>query len=297
MLEEQGTRPVDPDFSVGSVIVTRNRPAMLRQTLASIKESSYPINEIIVSDDSSNGDTAAMLAEEFPDAIRVAGPQRGISANRNKGVSVASTEYILLSDDDIVIDPQFVDLAVQEVRNSNASLVFAAICDNGRDILPNTFDFLGFSSRPYSSGSRYNTANQQCFLISRKLLQVIPYDEVIETYGYEEMDFAYRIAATGARIACVPLCSNLHLAPNFDNPRPEKDASRLYVTFKRFAYVDKRPLIAFAFLCVAVPHHVIACVRRRGPVGLRQAFEHLQLAARMLRRFQQSGYDHAVSRK
>ena len=281
--------------SVAAVIITRNRLPMLRQTLNSIKHSSYPIAELIVSDDSPDDQTAAMLSVEFPDVIRVEGPQRGIAANRNRGMSAAHSDYILLSDDDMIVDPEFVRLALQEVSISKAGLIFTGLDDNGRLVYPNTFDLLGFSSKPYKPGAAYNTANQQCFILSRNVGRKVPYDETIKTYGYEEMDFAYRVAAAGFTIACVPLCRNIHLAPDAGLPRHEKDASRLYVTYKRLAYIDKNPVKALLFLGVAIPHHIVTCMRRFGLKGLAQALVHFRLAAEMLFEFRRQTYKRMVA--
>ena len=71
--------------------------------------------------------------------------------------------------------------------------------------------------------------------MTRELIKNMGYDEVIEAYGYEEMDFGYRVAAAGHRIECVPTCTNVHLAPMSGQQRQEKNASRIYVTYKRLA--------------------------------------------------------------
>ena len=282
--------------TIAAVIVTRNRTEMLRQTIVAVKQSATPVQEIIVSDDSTGNETARMLTAEFPDVIRVEGPKRGISANRNRGMGIARSDYILLSDDDMLVDPNFLGGALDLVREKHASLVFTATSDDGNLIYPNTFDFLGYSRKPYKPGTPYNTANQQCFLISRELAWKEPYDETITSYGYEEMDFAYRIAATGAIIDCVPGCKNIHLAPNANQPyRPEKEACRLYVTFKRIAYIDRQPLKALAFVLVAVPHHFLGSVRREGLAGIGHAWKHIHMALRMLLRFRAHGLRQPLS--
>lgn len=271
--------------TVAAVIVTRNRIPLLRRTLDSVKKSQYKVSEIIVSDDSSNLETKAMLQAEYPEVVWIEGPRRGISANRNRGMGRATSDYILLSDDDIEVDPSFIGSAIQRASETKASLLFTAIEDEGRKILPNNLGFLGFSNKPYQSGSRYNTANQQCFLVSRALIQQMSYDEIIEIYGYEEMDFAYRVAASEHKIECISSCSNVHLAPQSGPQKPEKDAARLYVTYKRFAYVDRSKLNALLFVLVALPHHMMTCIRRDGLRGIQQALSHFHIANQMLDKF------------
>ncbi len=275
--------------TVAAVVVTRNRIDLLRRTLQSMRESTYPISEMIVSDDSSTDETAEMLAAEFPEVTRIEGPRRGISANRNRGMSVVRSDYILLSDDDMLVDPEFVGRAVLDMENPKVGIVFCATSDSGRLIIPNTFNFLGFSQKRYKPGMAYRTANQQCFMLTRTLARQLPYDEIIEAYGYEEMDFAYRVAAAGFEIHFLPDCAQIHLAPNADQPdRPEKHACRIYVTYKRLAYVDRRPLKSLLFLAIALPHHLAASIRRSGWRGIPEAFAHFRLAARMLRNYQRT---------
>jgi glycosyltransferase involved in cell wall biosynthesis len=273
--------------TVAAVVVTRNRIDMLRETLQSIRQDTYPIREIVVSDDSADDRTRTMLAAEFPGVFYTQGPRRGISANRNHGIRQVEADYILLSDDDMVVDGHFVERAMELVVQERAEMVFTGTSDFGETIFPNTFDFLGFASKPYQLNQRYNTANQQCFIVSKQLALTLQYDEIIASYGYEEMDYAYRVAAANHRLDCVRSCVNIHLAPNRDQPfRAEQDACRLYVTYKRYAYVDHRPLKALVFLVVAVPHHLCACVRRAGVRnGTSQWWANLGLASDMLRKF------------
>ena len=270
--------------NVAAVIVTRNRIDMLRQTLESIQQGTYPIHEIIVSDDSSDDATAIMLAAEFPEVRRIVGPRRGISANRNRGMGVVKADYILLSDDDMIVAPRFVELAMEQILNAGAEMVFTGTSDYDEAIFPNTFDFLGFASKPYPPGAPWNTANQQCFVISKKLALEMPYDEIIASYGYEEMDYAYRVNAAGHRIGCVDSLANIHLAPNADKPfRFEQDGCRLYVTYKRIAYVDHRPFKGLLYLIIALPHHLLASIRSVGfRKGWSQAFYNFRSTFRML---------------
>ncbi len=276
--------------TVDAVIVTRNRIDSLRQTIHSIQQSTYPIRHIIVSDDSTDGATASFLSGEFPDATWTRGPRRGISANRNHGMARSDADYILLSDDDMLMDPQFVELAVAKMSSLHADLVFGGTSDHGKAIYPNTLGFLGFSNRPYRKGQPYNTANQQCFLLSAQLAKAVPYDEAISAYGYEEMDFAYRVFASGYVIGCLESCVNIHLNPNSDfDFRAVQDASRLYVTFKREMYVNRSPARALLFLIVALPHHLLASIRRDGLKGVHSALSNFALGARMHKTYRLRG--------
>lgn len=57
--------------SVAAVFVTFNRAGLLRETLTATAKSTRPVDEVIVVDNASSDDTAAMLAAEFPDVTHI----------------------------------------------------------------------------------------------------------------------------------------------------------------------------------------------------------------------------------
>jgi GT2 family glycosyltransferase len=90
-------------LSRASVVVPTNlaRPAELRRCLKSLAELDHPDYEVIVVD---NRPADAPIAEL--DGVRVVRePRPGISAARNRGVSVATGEIIAFTDDDVQVHP------------------------------------------------------------------------------------------------------------------------------------------------------------------------------------------------
>ncbi len=90
---------------VSVVIATFNRAALLRRTLASVLAQGLAPLEILVADDGSTDDTAAML-REFGDRVQhLALPHRGLPAPaRNAGLARARGEWIAFLDDDDLWD-------------------------------------------------------------------------------------------------------------------------------------------------------------------------------------------------
>ncbi len=90
-------------MKLSTVIVTHNRREALRHTLTMMRDNA-PLaglaGEVIVVDNGSTDDTAAMLGREHP-GVRVLRRARneGVSA-RNHAFAVASGEYVMLCDDD-----------------------------------------------------------------------------------------------------------------------------------------------------------------------------------------------------
>lgn len=62
-------------IQISVCICTRNRPEELVKAIQSIQKSTYPVHEIIVSDDSTDSRTKDILVD-FPDVIYVQGTEK-----------------------------------------------------------------------------------------------------------------------------------------------------------------------------------------------------------------------------
>jgi glycosyltransferase involved in cell wall biosynthesis len=95
---------------VSVIIPTRNRAPLLRQTLRSVLDQSWPSVETVVVDEASEEDTAAVL-KDFSDRIRVIchDTPKGPSAARNTGIDASSGAYVLFLDDDDLLHPSHIE--------------------------------------------------------------------------------------------------------------------------------------------------------------------------------------------
>ncbi|MDZ4288525.1 MAG: glycosyltransferase, partial [Prosthecobacter sp.] len=90
-----------PRISV--VVCTRNGSATLSACLSSLAQLRYPNHEIILIDDGSTHDIAA-IALCFPQVRYLRQEHAGLSVARNLGASLASGEIIAYTDDDCLVD-------------------------------------------------------------------------------------------------------------------------------------------------------------------------------------------------
>lgn len=99
-------------------LVTRNRPDSLRRCLESLRAQSAQPFEVIVSDDSDDAETAATqkVAAEFK-CRRVAGPRRGLYANRNFAAAQCAGTHVRTMDDDHTFPAGHFALCLDEVRS------------------------------------------------------------------------------------------------------------------------------------------------------------------------------------
>jgi len=97
---------------VSLIVPSFNRGALIGQTLDSALAQSVPFHEIIVVDDGSTDNTAAVLAS-YDRSIKVITRSRGgVQAARNAGVAQATGDYIALCDSDDLMEPGFLACAV-----------------------------------------------------------------------------------------------------------------------------------------------------------------------------------------
>ena len=109
----------EPTVSV--VVPTKDVGRTLKRCLRSIRSQSYPGVELVVVDNFSTDDTFE-VAEALADTAVQAGPER--SAQRNLGIELATGDYVLWIDADMVLTPHVVEDAVREAERSGATAVF-----------------------------------------------------------------------------------------------------------------------------------------------------------------------------
>ncbi len=111
------------------VICTRNRARSLARTLESLIVAAALTTEpweLIVVDNGSSDDTAA-TAESFASRLPVrlvSQPIAGLSNARNAGVAAARGDYVLWTDDDVMVDPQWLAAWFHAFRTRPDDAVF-----------------------------------------------------------------------------------------------------------------------------------------------------------------------------
>ena len=114
-----------PSFTV--VVCTRNRPQYIRTSLAAILRLDYPdFNVVVVDNASTTSATQDVLATEFDDPriIAIIEPMAGLARARNAGLLRATGEIVAFTDDDVVVDSQWLrELAAGYAKADNVDCV------------------------------------------------------------------------------------------------------------------------------------------------------------------------------
>ncbi|MGI4862008.1 MAG: glycosyltransferase family 2 protein [Janthinobacterium lividum] len=243
-------------------ICTRNRSDDLRRALLAVRLSSYPVHQVVVSDDSTDTVTREMIEREFPHVTFVEGPRKGLSANRNNIAKAATGSHLLFIDDDAVLGEEFFAIMAAHLQGLKAEpdrvIVTGSEMNHGERVVAHMPTYLGFQSDDYKPGEQMISTVINAAVFPRMLFEKIKFDENL-IYGYEELDIAmYAVLQEGYRIDCVLEAVNDHFPShiNRDYYAPFLEASRLYVIYKRYRWLENKPLKANIFLSAAIVQNV-----------------------------------------
>jgi glycosyltransferase involved in cell wall biosynthesis len=196
---------------VSVIIPTHNRSKLLRVAVESVLAQTYPAIEIIVVDDGSTDDTAAVIAEYAGRVTYIEQANAGVAAARNTGFRASSGEFINFLDDDDTFLPTKIErqVAVLEAQ-PEAGLVHCGYhhVDEEGTVLDTTGVLPEGHVLKELICESFLTVHSP--LIRRQCLeQVGLFDEVLPWTA--DWDLWLRIALAGYPFACVqePLCTYL----------------------------------------------------------------------------------------
>jgi len=108
---------------VSVIIPTYNRAWALKKAIDSVLEQNYKNFELIVVDDGSTDDTEALVTEYAKSVKFVQQPNLGVSAARNKGISISSGALISFLDSDDYWEPEKLSAQVEFFNTNPDTLI------------------------------------------------------------------------------------------------------------------------------------------------------------------------------
>src|SRR5262245_43629644 len=126
-------------MNVSVIVPTRNRSALLSRTLRSVLRQQQVEIEVIVIDEASTDDTAALLATVDDARVRVIRHDRprGVSAARKRGAAAAQGEWVAFVDDDDLWAPDKLARQIHTAQTLDRDWAYAGsvnISDRGEVI-------------------------------------------------------------------------------------------------------------------------------------------------------------------
>lgn len=203
------------------IIPTRGRGELIVQTIASIRES-FNHEFILWIIDQSDDDATAIAIQPHIQAdtrvkyLRVA-PQ-GSSAARNQGVALGVAPFVLFTDDDCRVAPEWIDEMLDELANPQTWAVFGRILPDTDELLDELNSTKGIWLALKDSPTRQVYANNRFNLgfghgasmgFHRNQYERLGgFDEMLGVgarfRSWPERDVGYRILAAGGQIVYTP---------------------------------------------------------------------------------------------
>lgn len=264
--EASMTRPRRPLFSV--CILTRNRPEELRRAIESVLASPHPVHQLVVSDNSTDDRTREMVTADYPHVTYLEGPRQGLSSNRNKALSEVTGTHVVMLDDDAVLGPDFLDKMTGYIERSQnpAKLILTGLeLKHGERVFPHKMNFLGFQSLDFSEADRVDSIVINATVFPVEVFRDIKFDVGL-TYGYDENEFMLRaVYVHGYEVKICPDAVNFHypLGADSGSYATQIEANRIYVTFKKYFFIERRRSKALFYLALAYGHNLLHELKQR----------------------------------
>jgi GT2 family glycosyltransferase len=233
-MQESASQPL-----ISVVMVSYNVRSQVLDTIRALLRSRDVAIELIVVDNASIDDSAAVIEAEFPTATVIRNQENiGFGRACNQGLEKATSELVLLLNPDVVVDPHCVNVLARFVASRSEAGAAGPRLErpDGRADLaarrgfptPSAafFRFTGLS-RLFPKSARFNRYNMgylspnevheidsgtgACLMVRRSAVeQVGAFDADYFMYG-EDLDLSYRLKAKGWKIFYVPEARAVHI--------------------------------------------------------------------------------------
>lgn len=123
-----------PNVRLSVALVTRNRPESLQRTLRSLRAQATQPYEVLVSDDSGTEHQPASRAAALEHGCRyMAGPHRGLYANRNASALACTGSHVRTMDDDHEFPAGHIAACLDAAQRSPATVWIIGECLPGEE--------------------------------------------------------------------------------------------------------------------------------------------------------------------
>ncbi len=242
MKESKKSAMVEPLVSI--IIITCDRPFLLRYCLENVFAQSYTCKEVIVVDSSSIDDSEQVVSH-YPGVklVCLRGQHNNMPQARNAGITVSSGEIIAFIDDDSMVQPGWLDALVAAYADATIGAAGGRVIGMPQ---PYSEQFIGFPRLLVLPSGRVIAKNAGlvsdeptevdhligCNMSFRRraLEEVGSFDaNYTLTNLREETDMCIRVKRAGWRILFVPAIAVLHFSARSLQP-----------------YFLERPLVQFS---------------------------------------------------
>ncbi len=224
-------KAVEPGARFSVVIVNYNGGPMLLACVSSAVREGVPASRIILVDNGSHDDSLANLLQKFPEVVILRNPcNAGFARAVNSGIQVASTEFILLLNNDAQLEPEalralaegfdrFPSLAIAggQLRYPDGRLqnAFAPLPSLVEEILPlsllKLIDPVRFRRKSVDNRPIFvDCVFGACLCVRRSVLPPLGFLDEGFFFFFEEIDWCRRAQRLGFEVCHLPAAKAVH---------------------------------------------------------------------------------------
>lgn len=238
--------PMADEVRLSVALVTRNRPASLERTLASLRAQDVQPHEVVLSDDSA--DHFAGQIERIADRFGcryLRGPRRGLYANRNHAALACTGTHIRSMDDDHEFPPGHLAACMAAIHRDRASVWIIGEYGPGQEKpgvpppCPGQLTPRGYSSPPPDSQRCWALADGASIYPRAIFDRGLRFAEDFK-FGALYLEFGSRLYWLGYRIRFLPITYVVHHfdsgARSFNDPENDFAAQFFAALCHSFIY-------------------------------------------------------------
>lgn len=228
---------------VSIVLLSFNRPTYLQEALSSLRNQSYRNTEITVVDNKSPASFEVMqIVGQFPGVKLIRNERNlGYAGGMNKGIEQASGDYVLLTEDDIVLDDDCIKQLLEHMdQNASADLITPIIynktaktirCAGGDVVLGGVYRKKMYGAGECDTG-QFSEAFDVNYIDGATMFARKDFWERFK--GFREEYFMYaeavelcaRVRKSGRKMTVVPQAKVYHIEPADETTSPEIEFHR-----------------------------------------------------------------------
>ncbi len=192
--------------SVSVVIPNWNKSQLLRTVLTDLREQTRPVEKVLVVDNGSDDDSAA-VAEALGATVLRLSRNKGFAYAVNRGIEACFTEWVLILNNDVTFGPEWLKTLVEAAAKEQAWFATGKLRSASQPgLLDGTFDALSRAALAWRCGNGrpdstlwsqprpIDFAPLTATLLRRRLFESVGLlDEQFESY-LEDIDFGLRCA-------------------------------------------------------------------------------------------------------
>ncbi|MGQ9469595.1 MAG: glycosyltransferase family 2 protein [Nitrososphaerales archaeon] len=203
---------------VSLIILTCNNKQILAKCLNSVVAIKYRNLEVIVVDNASSDGTSKLISENFSN-VKIVRSERnlGYAGGNNLGIRNARGDYVILLNDDTIVDPKFVSRLVEGMEaEPRATLGSCKIYGMKGRVIQYAGGFINDKGYPIMRGygeednGQYDRlgevewASGACMIIRRECLEKIGLFDYSFFIYYEDTDLSFRARKAGYKVIYIP---------------------------------------------------------------------------------------------